>query len=166
MIKCVLFDGDGTLGILSDERYPWTFTAYRDTRAVFDAIKAMGYAVGIITNQSSISRGTGVGYDFDEEFRGFGADIWEICPHDNHHNCDCRKPRSGLLLRVCERLGITPSECIVVGDRITDVQCAVNVGARAVFVTTGKGMKDLPTVRELYPDVDVLDCYDGVLELL
>ena len=139
MIRCILFDRDGTLGELGDKRFPETFTPFCDIKKVFDEIKALGFSVGIITNQSSIARGTGRGYDFDKEFRSYDADIWEICPHDTADNCDCRKPKSGLLRSVAKRLGIATEECLVVGDRLSDIQCATGVGADGVLVLTGFG---------------------------
>ena len=166
MIKCILFDRDGTLGELSDNRYPQTFTPNGNIKEVFAQLKQCGYTVGILTNQSSIARGTAVGYDFDCEFHRYGADIWEICPHDTKDNCDCRKPKSGLLLQVCEQLAILPDECLIVGDRLSDILCAKNVGAEAVLVTTGYGMQEKETVLNLYPDTKILESFDQITNIL
>ena len=166
MIKCILFDRDGTLGELSDNRYPQTFSPNGNIKAVFAQLKSMGFLVGILTNQSSIARGTAVGYDFAAEFLSYGADIWEICPHDTDDNCDCRKPKSGLLLRVCERLKISPTECLVVGDRLSDVQCAKNVGAKAVLVLTGRGTTEKKSCLLEYPELPILTCFDKILSYI
>ena len=166
MIKCILFDRDGTLGYLQDNRYPNSFVPFCDIRAVFTKLKARGYKVGIITNQSSIARGTGVGYDFDAEFTEYNADIWEICPHDNGDNCICRKPKSGLLLDVCASLNLAPSECLVVGDRTSDVLCAVGVGATAVLVETGYGKTELASAKVAYPQLRVLSRFDEIETIL
>lgn len=163
MIRCVLFDRDGTLGSLGDDRYPATFVPYRPIRPVFEALRARGYTVGILSNQSSIARGTGCGYDFDAEFASYGADVWRVCPHDDADRCDCRKPKSGMLLSVCEELGISPAECIVVGDRLGDVLCAENVGATGVLVLTGKGKAEKETARKQFPDLCVLSRFDEIL---
>lgn len=166
MIKCVLFDRDGTLGELVDKRYPATLIPYTDIASVTAEIKKKGYTVGVITNQSSIARGTGTGYDFDGEFRAWGMDIWEICPHDNADNCDCRKPKSGMLLSVCNRLKISPNECLVVGDRRSDIECAKNVGGHGALVLTGFGLEEKQCVSEKYPDTLVLSRFDEVLKIL
>lgn len=166
MIRCILFDRDGTLGDLADVRYPQTFSPFCDVRAVFSALKSRGYIVGIITNQSSIARGTGKDYDFNEEFSSYGCDIYEICPHDTQDNCSCRKPKSGMLLSVCNRLRLQPSECMVVGDRLSDVACAKNVGAQGVLVTTGKGEKEREEVCNAYPDTPCLRRFDEILSIL
>ena len=164
MIKCVLFDRDGTLGELSDVRYPETFRAFTDIKKTFEKLQAKGYLVGIITNQSSIARGTGASYDFEKEFTSYGVDVWKICPHDNGDGCDCRKPKSGLLLSAAKELNLRPEECVVIGDRLSDILCAKNVGAQAIFVKTGYNEEDI--VLKQFPDTQILSRFDEVLTLL
>ena len=166
MIRCILFDRDGTLGELGDKRFPDSFTPFCDIRKVFENLKKAGYLVGIITNQSSIARGTGAGYDFDEEFLGYGADVWEICPHDTQDNCSCRKPKSGLLLAVADKLGISPKDCLVIGDRLSDIQCAKNVGAEGILVLTGYGESEKSSVLKVYPNIQILARFDDILKIL
>ena len=166
MIRCILFDRDGTLGELSDERYPETFVPFCDVAEVFRNLKEKGYIVGIVTNQSSIARGTGAHYDFDREFADYGCDIWEICPHDNGDGCDCRKPKSGLLLRAAKRLGLSPAECLVVGDRMSDILCAENAGAEGVLVLTGKGEREKEQVLAAFPNVKILRRFDEIAKTL
>jgi len=166
MLRCILFDRDGTLGELVDKRYPATLIPYCDVKTVFEKIKEKGYLVGILSNQSSIARGTGIGYDFDKEFLSYGADIWEICPHDTQDNCDCRKPKSGLLLKICNRLQLSPSQCLVVGDRLSDIQCAKNVGAHASLVLTGYGKDEEKNVCSAFPDVQIFSRFDDILKIL
>lgn len=163
MIRCILFDRDGTLGALGDDRYPATFVPYCPIRPVFEALRARGYTVGILSNQSSIARGTGRGYDFHSEFASYGADIWRICPHDDADRCDCRKPKSGMLLSVCKELGLSPAECIVVGDRLGDILCAENVGAVGILVRTGKGETEKETAQKQFPNLCVLSRFDDIL---
>lgn len=164
MIRYVFFDRDGTLGDLTDVRYPQTFTPFCDVKSVFSRLQKKGFTVGILSNQSSIARGTGKDYDFDGEFSSYSTDIWEICPHDDGDGCDCRKPKSGLLLRAAKRLGASLSECLVIGDRITDVACAKNVGANAALVLTGKGEREKSAVLAKYPDTLILERFDDVEE--
>ena len=165
MIKCVLFDRDGTLGELGDKRFPQTFVPFSNIQTIFQKIKEKGYFVGIITNQSSIARGTAKNYDYDAEFKSYGTDIWEICPHDADQ-CECRKPKSGLLLSVCRKLNLAPYECLIVGDRLSDIQCAKNVDASAVLVLTGYGKNEFAQVKALYPDTPILNQFDEILTII
>lgn len=165
MIRCILFDRDGTLGELTDKRYPQTFHPYCNIANIFQQLKNKGYIVGIISNQSSIARGTGLGYDFESEFKSYGADIWEICPHDNKDHCDCRKPKSGMLLSVCKKLNLHPEECLVIGDRLSDVQCAKNVGSKAIFVLTGFGEIEKIKILQEYPGTPYIQKFDEILNI-
>ena len=166
MIRCVLFDRDGTLGALGDDRYPQSFVPFCDIKEVFTRIKSLGYFVGVITNQASIARGTGNEYDFGKEFSSYGCDVWKICPHDSSDDCDCRKPKSGLLIAAASELNLTPKECLVVGDRMGDVTCAVSVGAYAALTLTGKGEAERSAVANAYPNTPVLRRFDDVISLL
>ena len=166
MIRCILFDRDGTLGELVDKRYPQSLVPYKNVKEIFTALKEKGYVVGVITNQSSIARGTSKDYDFNKEFADFGADLWEICPHDTKDGCGCRKPKSGLLLNACQRLHISPEECMVVGDRLTDIQCGKNVGAAAALVLTGNGQENKEQALALYPDIPVFESFEEIVKYL
>ncbi len=166
MIKCILFDRDGTLGELSDKRYPQTFTPFTDIARTVRQLKRRGFLVGIITNQASIARGTAGDYDFAAEFAAYGVDGFAVCPHDTADDCDCRKPKSGLLLSIAKRLRVQPCECLVVGDRLSDVLCAKNAGATAALVLTGYGQKEGEDVLRLFPDTPILQRFDGVCALL
>lgn len=164
-VKCMLFDRDGTLGELTDVRYPQSLIPFTDIKQVFRNLKKRGFIVGIISNQASIARGTGKDYDFDAEFKSYGVDIYKICPHDKDDNCDCRKPKSGMLLSVMKDLNLKAEECVVVGDRITDIECAKNVGAKAMLVLTGAGEKNKDAVLSKYPDVKILNRFDEILNM-
>ncbi len=166
MIRCILFDRDGTLGVLSDKRFPQTFLPIADIQKTFERLQKQGFLVGIITNQASIARGTAGNYDFAAEFAAYGANAWAICPHDNDENCDCRKPQSGLLLRVANELNVSPAECLVVGDRLSDILCAANVGAQAALVLTGYGGKEKDEVLRRFPNTPILSKFDEVFTLL
>lgn len=166
MIRCILFDRDGTLGELLDKRYPQTITPFADIRKTFEILKNRGFLVGIITNQASIARGTGKDYDFEKEFLAYGVDGWAICPHDNDDNCACRKPKSGLLLEVAKKLGVSPQECLVVGDRISDIKCALNVGAKAALVLTGYGENEKDEALRLCPTLPILSRFDKITDIL
>ncbi len=164
MIRCIFFDRDGTLGDLTNERYPQTFTPYADIQKTVRLLHQKGYLVGILTNQASIARGTGKGYDFDAEFNSYGVDIWEICPHDTKENCDCRKPKPGLLLKACRRLNISPTTCILVGDRLSDIECAQTAKSKGILVLTGKGKKEKSEVLKKFPNTLILNRFDDIIE--
>ena len=69
---------------------------------------------------------------------GGQIDLYLVCPHTPEQNCNCRKPRSGLFETIAGLLKIDITKLIFIGDRITDVYAAENVGAKSILVETGK----------------------------
>lgn len=118
-----------------------------------------GYRVGVATNQSGIARGlydtktlTAIHAKMQEQVRAAGGEIEEIvyCPHLPEEACSCRKPKPGLLLELAERFECVPEDMIFIGDKLTDIQAAEAVGARAMLILSS--MTDKQTTQ-MYPDV-------------
>ena len=110
----------------------------------------------IISNQSVINRGIvaqavvdSINCRMTEEIQRQGGRIDAIfyCPHRPDENCDCRKPRPGLLLQAAERFGLDLSRSYLVGDALSDVEAALAVDCRPIFVLTGLGREQLSLLR-------------------
>ena len=156
MRPAVFLDRDGTmiheagyLSRLDDLRwFPWTTDAIR-------LLNRAGFLVCVTTNQGGI----GLGF-FTEEFvaelhgrmtetltaGGAHVDGWFHCPHHPSAiidvlrvDCDCRKPRPGMINQAVVQLGIDPSQSFVVGDKLIDLGLATSAGARGILVKTGYG---------------------------
>jgi HAD superfamily hydrolase (TIGR01662 family) len=141
--KAVLFDRDGTLVV--DVPYngePGLVREMPGARDVLEALRSAGVAVGVVTNQSGIARGLLTREQVDavnariEEILGPFA-LWEVCPHGSSDGCRCRKPRPGMVLSACRRLGVDPAEAALIGDIGADVEAAHAAGASGVLVPTG-----------------------------
>ena len=79
---------------------------------------------------------------------------WLVCPHAPDERCGCRKPAPGLVLEAARRLGVPPSQCVVVGDVGSDVEAARLAGARAILVPTSKTMaRDVAGTAEVAHDL-------------
>jgi D-glycero-D-manno-heptose 1,7-bisphosphate phosphatase len=81
-----------------------------------------------------------------------------FCPHTNADNCECRKPKAGMLREIGTRFNIDLSGVPAVGDSLRDLQAAHAVGARPILVRTGKGVKtaalpDLPPSTLIVADL-------------
>ncbi len=79
------------------------------------------------------------GIEFDEIF---------ICPHLPEENCECRKPRTGLLSRYLATTDIDVAASAVVGDRETDMELAERIGLRGIRVNC-EGARTWPEITEL-----------------
>ncbi|MDH5571339.1 MAG: HAD-IIIA family hydrolase, partial [Gammaproteobacteria bacterium] len=111
-----------------------------------------GYTIAVATNQSGIARGYFDKSVLDAMHRkladllhelGGHIDYIAYCPHGPDDNCDCRKPKTGLLLQIKQHFNTGLDNVMVVGDSLRDLQSAQEVGANPVLVTTGKGQRTL-----------------------
>lgn len=106
----------------------------------------------VVTNQSGVGRGY-----FPEQLvhdvhaamkakladEGAHVDGVYYCPHVSGDNCQCRKPKSGMLQQAARDLGVDLRGSFVVGDRHADVELAHAVGAQSILVRTGYGEGEL-----------------------
>jgi len=153
-------DRDGTLShevgyvnhVSRFKLYPWSVDAVR-------IANGRGFLAVVVTNQAGVARGYFPESVILEVHASLAASMEAgnarldgiyFCPHHPtvgdppyRRDCDCRKPRTGLLTRAAADLGIDLSRSYVVGDRFSDVELAWNVGARGVLVKSGYGLGEM-----------------------
>jgi len=66
-----------------------------------------------------------------------------FCPHTQEDECECRKPKPGMLQQIVERFEIDPADTPMVGDSLRDLQAGAALGFELHLVLTGKGRKTL-----------------------
>ena len=162
--KTVFIDRDGTMGGSYYVEFPWDYFPYDGTQEAFNILKRSGFQVFIFTNQSCIARGKDGGYDFETEFREIGADDWFICPHDSNDNCNCRKPKTGLLEQAKEKYQLNLNECYVIGDRWSDMVSGGKMGCKLILVKTGRGEESLSCDREKWAEYEPVQIADNLKE--
>jgi D-glycero-D-manno-heptose 1,7-bisphosphate phosphatase len=135
---------------------------------VFDSLRRLAstsYKIIVISNQSAIHRGLVSAAIVDDihdrmeqlvEWHGGRIDSFVYCPHRPDEECDCRKPRAGMLLRSAREFSLDLTHCYFIGDAVSDVQAAWAVGCRPILVQTGKGRESLPMVRDSESDPTVV----------
>ncbi len=149
MTAAVFLDRDGTLiedpGFLGD---PAGVRLLTGTATALKQLRRQGYRLVVVTNQSGIGRGilteeqvAAVHREIDRQLamEGVGVDAWYLCPHRPDAGCYCRKPGTLLHRRAAEALGLDLARSWCIGDRISDVETAGALGARAMLVLTGEG---------------------------
>jgi D-glycero-D-manno-heptose 1,7-bisphosphate phosphatase len=105
--------------------------------------KQAGFLLVVATNQPDVGRGTLkkeiVETIHSEMRRQLPLDRVEVCYHSgkNDSECDCRKPKPGMLLRAARDLGIDLTQSWMVGDRWRDVDCGHAAGCRTIFIDRG-----------------------------
>lgn len=155
----VFLDRDGTIneqmGYVNHlSRFQLLPGAARAIRSLNEA----GLPVVVVTNQSGLARGYFPESLLDQVHaelhrllaeEGAHLDGLYVCPHHPEAreerfrlDCDCRKPRTGLLERAAVELGLDLGRSYMVGDRWSDLRCGAAVGATTVLVLTGYGRGD------------------------
>jgi len=168
--KAVLLDRDGVINVDSPD-YILTPDQWQPIPGSLEAIAKLTSAnipVAIVSNQSALGRGMLEQEMFQtihakmllaiEEAGGEIAHA-AYCPHTPEDECNCRKPKPGLIDETLEQLGLTAQteNVVFIGDSVRDVQAAMAAGITPVLVQTGYGnvaaIRD--RARALLPDIAI-----------
>ena len=157
----VFLDRDGT--IIEDIPYLGDPKGVKLIAGSADAIRMLnerGIAVVVITNQSGIARKLFSRSDLIEVHRRMVQLIEEgggeldgvfYCPHHPEFDveCECRKPKPGLILMAADRLKLDLSRSYTIGDNPTDVLCGMNAGTKTVLIRRSQDEADPSRVGEI-----------------
>lgn len=168
----VFLDRDGVLnrsvyrdGVPTPPNTLDDFELLPGVREATDQLKDAGYLLVVVTNQPDIARGTQDVSVVDAMNavvqRELGVDAILVCPHDDVDECECRKPKPGLLLEAIERFDIDSDRSFMVGDRWRDVAAGRAVGCRTIQV--GSLDEGAQTVRATARRVDLADAARWIL---
>jgi D-glycero-D-manno-heptose 1,7-bisphosphate phosphatase len=158
----VFLDRDGTLNERPIEhRY---VTRPEDFHLIADAVDGMrrlaecGYVLVVASNQRGVARGMiepDVLRATEDALQGELAphstriEGFYYCPHEIEENCDCRKPKPGLLLRAADELDLDLSRSWMIGDSATDVEAGRAAGCRTAYLGADRLASATLTARSL-----------------
>ena len=146
--KAVFLDRDGVINrpiIVDGKPYPpQTVTDFEILpgvdRACLD-LKSAGYLLIVVTNQPDVGRGIlkkeVVEAIHQTMLRYLPIDWVEVCYHAGAkfgEECECRKPKPGMLINAAAALNIDLSHSFVIGDRWRDIDCGKRAGCKTVFI--------------------------------
>lgn len=168
-MKLVILDRDGVINVDS-AKFIKSPSEWKPSLGSLEAIAKLnhtGYRVVVASNQSGVGRGL---FDMgtlnainEKMYRalahvGGRIDALFYCPHAADSNCDCRKPKPGMLIDIGQRFNVDLAGVPSVGDALRDLQAAQAVGAQPILVLTGKGKQtrtaaDLPANTLVFDDL-------------
>jgi len=143
--RAIFLDRDGVINkvILRDGKpnSPRTleeFVFNDGIKEVVYIMKELGYKVFIVSNQPDFARGE-ISQDTLERMSKkmrfeLPLDDIFICLHDDHHDCLCRKPKPGMLMRAAEKWGIDLSSSFMIGDTWKDTEAGKAAGCRTILL--------------------------------
>lgn len=154
--KVIFLDRDGTINkralkadyIKTPEAFEWLDGAKQAIKKLNDK----GYLIFLVTNQPGIARGMmderaleAIHDKMQKELTEVGAHIDKIyyCPHGWDENCDCRKPKAGMLYQAQKEYSLNLTKCILVGDDERDITAGNAAGCKCYMVDEEKSLLDI-----------------------
>jgi histidinol-phosphate phosphatase family protein len=161
MRPTIFLDRDGVVNRNRDD-YVKSWEEFEFLPGSLDALRVLaghGVRVVVVTNQSAVGRGiiseetlADINSRMVAEVEAHGGRIDAVlcCPHAPDDDCECRKPRAGLLLEAMRRFEIEPEVSCFVGDSLSDLRASRAAGIPFVMVLTGKGPQALQQCHQAY----------------
>ena len=159
MYPAVFLDRDGVI-IKNRSTYVRTWDDVEILPDVLPALARMTtrpYKIIVITNQSVVGRGLislhaaeKINQRLTDTIKKSGGRIdgFFMCPHKHDDNCECRKPRPGLIFQAAHTLTLDLKRSILIGDALTDLQAGLNAGVgKMALVLTGRGMQQAQSLE-------------------
>jgi D-glycero-D-manno-heptose 1,7-bisphosphate phosphatase len=163
MKKTVFLDRDGVIN--EEIGYLHKIEDFKFIRGIFDAclhIQSKGYQIIIITNQSGIGRGYFTTDDFVvlnhwmlQQFQKQNIHITDVlfCPHNPNSNCNCRKPKPGMLLSAKLKYNIDMEKSWLIGDNENDIKAANFAGITStILVRSGHPIDEYNSSAKYFLD--------------
>lgn len=156
----IILDRDGVINQDSDDyiKSPEEWIPIPGSLEKIASLSREGHRVAVATNQSGVARGLiseenlkAIHEKFILELKKLGGKVECIffCPHHPDEECECRKPKPGLLFKIAEHCQADITKAWFVGDSWVDVHAARAAGCQPVLVKTGKGLKTLQSLSGL-----------------
>lgn len=183
--RVVFLDRDGTINVeVGYLSRPEDFVMIDGAAEAIKLLNDAGFVVVVVSNQSGVARGYFTEEDvmkvndrmlFELNVKGAFVDAVYYCPHhpdfgDEKYkvDCECRKPKTGMVEKAKEELGISTEGSFVVGDHKGDIELGKNIGAKTVLLLSGHGSEEAKKLGEegITPDHTAKDILSAVKYIL
>jgi len=174
-IRVVFLDRDGVINKYpGDRQYVKSYAEFHFLPEVKSALKKLissGFRLFVVSNQAGVSKGIYPQENLDDitdkmlnDLAGDGINISAVyyCTHRPEDNCDCRKPKIGLLEKAAvklrqENLEIDFKESYFVGDSIRDIETGKSAHLKTILVFSGKEKPENKDNWQTVPDFSARD---------
>lgn len=163
--KIIFLDRDGVINY--DYGYVSQIDKFEFIEGIFEACKyfqKLNYEIIIVTNQSGIGRGYYNEKEFYtltqwilDRFKEHEINILKVyfCPHSPEEKCSCRKPNIGMIENACKDFDIDLENSWLIGDKITDIQTAINANIKNYILIDSKD-PDIITAKSLLDTTNII----------
>jgi len=158
--KAIFLDRDGVINKNRDDYVKSTkeLEIFSNIGKEILKLKMKGFLIIVITNQSVINREIITITELEEihsTIQKFlmksktSIDKFYFCPHRPDENCDCRKPKPGLILQAINEFSIDVSKSWMVGDSKTDIQAGEKAGCKTILLKKNDSFTNILKIIEL-----------------
>lgn len=180
-MKIIFLDRDGVINKAAMEGYIENWEDFEFLPSALEALRILAendYRIFVVSNQSGVAKGLYTLEDLENITRRMnkivqqhGGKIEDVvyCPHRDEDDCDCRKPKPGMLYKLEEKynLDIDKGNTFYIGDSKSDIEAGKRFGLKTILLLCGKTNKEEKLQQwEYEPDYireDLLDAVKNVL---
>jgi D-glycero-D-manno-heptose 1,7-bisphosphate phosphatase len=142
--RAIFLDRDGVLiKTLKNKNKPIAINKFKkirilkNTKIFLDKVKKK-FLLIMVTNQPDVSRGK-ISKAFVNKTNSYlkkklGLDDIFVCFHDDRNHCQCRKPKTGMILKAKKKWDINLKESFLIGDREKDILAGKKAGCKNYFI--------------------------------
>jgi D-glycero-D-manno-heptose 1,7-bisphosphate phosphatase len=176
--RLVILGRDGILNVYREDhvKAPSEWEPVPGALEAVARLNHAGWHTVVATNQAGIGRGmidmasiNAVHQHMMHRLQEVGGrlDAVFFCPHTPEDNCECRKPKPGLMKQIAQRYGIEPRTVPMVADTLRDLQAAAAAGCEPHLVRTGRAaaLTDKQVV-EIVQQVPATEVHDSLAEFV
>ena len=184
MDKVIFLDRDGTIN--KEDGYITRVDQLHLYEGAVPALKllnSMGYRIVVVSNQAGVAKALLTEQALREinsallsmlKAQGVLIDALYYCPHhpdavvpEYKKVCECRKPNTGMIRRAELELQVTARSAYMIGDKLTDIELAVNFGGKGILLMTGYGSVEIKKLdphkhKPVYIAQDILDAVQWI----
>ena len=156
--KAVFLDRDGVVNVCPGvDKFVLRWSEFRFMPGLHEQLarlRAAGFFLALITNQSGIGRGlmtldslSEIHTNMQSQLGAQALDAIYYCPHHPDAGCVCRKPSPEMIRRACNEHGLDPRASFMIGDSGRDIHMGRDAGCRTILCR-----QDLPALEKLKPE--------------
>lgn len=146
MNKAVFLDRDG---VINDGTLYYTYKIedFTFNADVFESLQLLvqaGFLLVVVSNQGGVAQGIYSETDVNKVHEYMRQELLKrgiplagvyYCPHHNNvSDCDCRKPKPGMIIQALHDLNIDPAQSFLIGDSKRDIEAAAAAGVRGILI--------------------------------
>ena len=158
--KAIFLDRDGVLSVpfilnkksFAPRRFE-DFKLYPFVKKYLNLLKKKNFFLIVVTNQPDISNNLvklSVVNKMHQKLMKLPIDDIYICPHSKKQNCNCRKPKTGMIRNAVKKYKINVKKSFLVGDRITDIEAGLKMNCKNIFINRNYNEKKPNPKRVTY----------------